>query len=324
MMKKVVFLVFLVVCFALPVMADDAVVAVVQGQEITADELDSNANISQLVMQIYQMDQQFASLLFSTESGQDLLNEYRKAKLDEYIYQILLNQEVEQRGITLTKEDQLAMFREQLGTVIKQNNLTEDQLTSILQQQGFESLDDYQEFFLEQNGGMMAIGLLRDEIVKDAAIEDSEVQEYYLNNQTYFQKDKQVHARHILLPTREQAEEVLAKIKDGADFAEMAKEYSTGPTGPDGGDLGFFGKGQMVAEFEEAAFAMQAGEVSDIVQTDYGFHIIKVDEIQPESIVPFEEAKDQIKTGLLEQKRDDIWNQFVNDLKTNAEIEIRL
>lgn len=324
MTKKICLLITLLVLLTLPALAEDQVVAVVKGQEITMNELDNATNLSQLIMQLYQLDQQFTGLLFSSDSGQALLNEYRKIQLDQYIIQILLTQEVEAKGITLSEDEKFAIFQNQIENVMRQNNFSQEQLLAALNQQGLATLEDYRNFFMEQNEQIMQISALRDQVVAATVVLEPEVAAYYENNQKYFKKETSVHARHILLKTKEEALEVLAKVQGGADFIEMAKEYSTGPSGPNGGDLGFFGKGKMVPEFDEAVFQLQAGEISDIVETDFGFHIIKVEEVQPESIVSFEEAKDQIKKGLLEQKKEEQWNNFVEELRANAEIEIKL
>lgn len=324
MMKKICLLITLLMLLTLPALAEDQVVALVKGQEITMNELDNASNLSHLVMQLYQLDPQFTGLLFSSESGQALLNEYRKIQLEQYVFQVLLLQEVETRGITLSEEEKFVIFQNQLDLVMRQNNFSREQLLSVLQQQGFETIEDYQEFFFEQNGQIMQISVLREQIVEDVQVLDQAVEEYYQNNPNYFKEEAQVHARHILLETREDALEVLAKVQTGADFVEMAKEHSTGPSGPNGGDLGFFGKGKMVPEFDQAVFALEVGEISDIVETQFGFHIIKVEEIKPESAISFEEAKDQIKLGLLEQKKEEKWNQYMEELKASADIEIKL
>lgn len=116
-----------------------------------------------------------------------------------------------------------------------------------------------------------------------------------------YKQPEQVHARHILIQgdtpeARAQAEKLLADLKGGADFAQLAKEHSADKSnGPKGGDLGFFGKGRMVPEFEEAAFALQKkGDLSEVVQTQFGYHLIQLEDRRPESIRPFEEVRDAL------------------------------
>lgn len=123
---------------------------------------------------------------------------------------------------------------------------------------------------------------------------------------------EEVHARHILVPDEAKAKEIIKKLDDGADFAKLAESESTGPSGPRGGDLGYFGKGDMVPEFAEAAFAMKAGEYTKApVKTQFGFHVIKVEDKRMSTPQTFDEVKEQLKaeqtqaavTAVLEELR---------------------
>lgn len=127
----------------------------------------------------------------------------------------------------------------------------------------------------------------------------------------------EVHARHILLETEEKAKEVLAELQGGKDFAEAAKEHSTGPSGPSGGDLGFFTQDQMVKPFADAAFAMEPGAVSaEPVKTDFGWHIIKVEERRQQPQPGFDEMKDQ----LAQEGTQEIAAEMMSGLREGAEI----
>jgi len=129
--------------------------------------------------------------------------------------------------------------------------------------------------------------------------------------------EPQVHARHILLENEEDAKAIIAELDDGADFAELAKEKSTGPSGPNGGDLGFFSRADMVAPFAEAAFAMDAGSYSkEPVQTQFGWHVILVEEVKEGTQPTLDEVRQQL---LAEVTRDAISN-IVDDLREKAEI----
>ena len=130
--------------------------------------------------------------------------------------------------------------------------------------------------------------------------------------------EPEIRARHILVETREEAEAVAAKIAGGADFAEQAKESSIGPTGPNGGDLGFFGREAMVAEFAEAAFALDAGEVSGPVETQFGWHIIKVEETRSREAPAFELVEADIREELSRMAM----SEALTGARETAEVEI--
>lgn len=129
----------------------------------------------------------------------------------------------------------------------------------------------------------------------------------------------EIRARHILVKTLEEAQAVIKMLDDGADFVELAKEKSTGPSGPNGGDLGFFGKGQMVPEFEAATFDLNAGDYTkEPVQTQFGFHVIKSEEKRDRPFPKFEEVKDNMRQVLLRER----YVELVNAAHAEVEIEI--
>ncbi|HWP47786.1 MAG TPA: peptidylprolyl isomerase [Candidatus Limnocylindrales bacterium] len=160
-------------------------------------------------------------------------------------------------------------------------------------------------------------------------VEESEIQDYFDQHRDQFPKEKRIKARHILFkippgadPEKEQevkkkAEEVLQKIKEGADFAAMARQYSEEPgAAENGGDLGYFTKGKMVEPFEKAAFSLKKGEVSDLVRTEFGYHIIKVEDVLGEN--PYEEAKPGIQTILKREKAQEVARQRADEVYQKA------
>jgi peptidyl-prolyl cis-trans isomerase D len=156
-------------------------------------------------------------------------------------------------------------------------------------------------------------------------IDSSKIEEYYRNNIAEFQDPEQRHARHIILqateedsPERHQeqarkAEEVLELAKKGQDFSALAQEYSEGPSKDSGGDLGFFSAGQMVPSFDRAVFSMQPGEISEVVKTQFGYHIIMLEEIQEAKTRPLEEVTAEIKTLLQRKEAENLAFQVAND-----------
>jgi len=130
--------------------------------------------------------------------------------------------------------------------------------------------------------------------------------------------NEEVHARHILLKTEDEAKAVIGELDGGGDFAQLARDKSTGPSGPGGGDLGFFGRGQMVPEFEEAAFKLETGtHTSTPVKTQFGWHVIKVEERRKAEPPPFEQAEEQLRAEL----QQTVGAAYVERLRKDAKIE---
>lgn len=156
------------------------------------------------------------------------------------------------------------------------------------------------------------------------AIDESRIKEYYESNLESFTTPERRHARHILLQASAEdspekhkekaarAEEIAKLAKASDDFAALASQYSEGPSKDNGGDLGFFSKGQMIPAFEQAVFAMQPGEVSGVVKSDFGYHVIKLEAIEPASTKSLSEAKDEIRKKLQEQEAQALSFQLAN------------
>ena len=183
--------------------------------------------------------------------------------------------------------------------------------------------------------GMSADKLVESEIAAKVAVKPEAVTDFYQKNQDKFQQGPRVRASHILIgipqnadaATKQQAkakaDALLKDLKSGKDFAATAKANSQDPgSAPNGGDLGYFEPGQMVPPFEQAAFALKAGEMSEVVESQFGYHIIKVADRQDSRVVPLEEAKGQIEEFLTQQNRHAQTELFVNALKAKAKVEI--
>ncbi|NNE24315.1 MAG: peptidylprolyl isomerase [Rhizobiales bacterium] len=130
--------------------------------------------------------------------------------------------------------------------------------------------------------------------------------------------EQELHARHILVKTEDEAKAIITELDGGADFVEQAKAKSTGPSGPRGGDLGFFGKGRMVPQFDKAAFELKVGEHSKTpVQTRFGWHIIKVEEAREKPKPAFEDVKEQVRDSMANERLQ----KLVTELRAKAKIE---
>jgi peptidyl-prolyl cis-trans isomerase C len=246
--------------------------------------------------------------------------------LDDMIGYKLLVQEAKARKVAVPDADveaQIAQIRSQFPN-----------------QQQFEQALAAQKMTLQDvrddaRAEMSVEKLVEGEIAAKIAIKPEAVSDFYQKNQDKFQQGPRVRASHILIQVpqgadaaakqqaKAKADALLTDLKAGKDFASAAKENSQDPgSAPNGGDLGFFEQGQMVPQFEQAAFALKPGQMSDVVETQFGYHIIKVAEKQDSRVVPLEEAKAQIEQYLTEQNRHAQTELFVNALKAKAKIEI--
>ncbi|MCT4599246.1 MAG: peptidylprolyl isomerase [Vallitalea sp.] len=159
-------------------------------------------------------------------------------------------------------------------------------------------------------------------LLEKVTVSEEACKEYYDNNTQQFVSQEEVRAKHILVNEEEKAKEIREEIKAGKSFDEAAKEYSTCPSKDKGGDLGFFTKGRMVPEFDKAAFELEVGELSDLVKTQFGYHLIIVEEKKESSIKTYEQVKDQIKQNLLRTEQTKVYTDKFNDLKGKYSVEI--
>ena len=158
----------------------------------------------------------------------------------------------------------------------------------------------------------MALG----EAMKDITVSEDEAKEYYKANENQFMAGETVHAKHILVDDEDKCQEILEKIiGEDTTFEDAAKEFSTCPSKEKGGDLGAFGRGQMVKEFEDAAFAAEVGHVVGPVKTQFGYHLIKVEDKKDAETSVYEDVADTIKNIILQQKRNDVYGNKIAELK---------
>lgn len=179
-------------------------------------------------------------------------------------------------------------------------------------------------------------GFVEATFVSKVVVPEAEIRAFFDKNPDKFRRDESVKASHILIgvdgkastdekkKAREKADKLKTELTGGADFAALAKANSTCPSSQNGGDLGFFGKGQMVAAFEKAAFALKPGETSDVVETQFGYHIIRLTDKKPAESVDYKDVKARIEEFLKGQKINEAIQKYLEDAKKTAKIEVLL
>jgi peptidyl-prolyl cis-trans isomerase C len=223
--------------------------------------------------------------------------------------------------------------------------LPPEQLADTLAKQGMTA---------EAIKGRIAIGLaiqkwIEDKVTKDIKVTDEDAEKFYNENQDRFKKPETVRASHILIKVDEldpekakamtdeqkkkasdelkqkalkKAQDILAKLKKGDDFAKLATENSACPSKEKGGDLGIFDRGKMTPAFEKSAFSLKPGEMSDVVETEFGYHIIKTTEKNDAGVTPFKDVKGFLVEGLKKQKSSLIVQEKIESEKKNKNVEI--
>lgn len=187
-----------------------------------------------------------------------------------------------------------------------------------------QQLDQEEEFkqILEEAKHSLLQRFAVQKLLENITVSDEEMKAYYEENKESFVASEEVRAKHILVAEEDKAKEIKEEITSGAKtFDEAAKEYSTCPSKEKGGDLGFFGKGRMVPEFDKAAFELEVGTVSDIVTTQFGHHIILVEEKKESAVKPFEQVTEQINQTLVRGKQQEVYSAKVNELKEKYNVE---
>ncbi|HLQ87614.1 MAG TPA: peptidylprolyl isomerase, partial [Enterococcus sp.] len=210
--------------------------------------------------------------------------------LSQMIDAEIINQEAKKEKIQVTDEEidaEMENYMAQYGG--------EEMFESVLQQSGLTK-DDLK-------GDIIQYVQIEKLVDSRISVTDEEINEYFEENKEKLGQEEQVKASHILVEDEKTAKDLKKQLDDGADFAELAKEHSTDPgSAENGGELGFFGKGKMVKEFEDVAFATKVGEISEPVKSEKGYHIIKVEEKKEAKEATLEEKKEEIKDTLYRNK----------------------
>jgi len=264
----------------------------------------------------------------SAAQGQEVpaaqLTLVKKEILEGLIEQELLYQETIKQGIMISNQ----AVTDQLDT-IKKRFPDDATFQSQLKAMGVSELQVKDQI----KRGLAIRELIEEKVAKKVTVTDAESKAFYDAKPELFQQPEQVKASHILIKVspeaddaqksaaRQKIELVQQKAKKGDDFAELAKEYSEGPSNVRGGDLGYFGRGQMVKPFEDVAFSMKPNEISDIVETRFGYHLIKVYEIKPKKVLTYDEVKEKITERLKTEKVQKEARTYIVGLKQGAEIE---
>jgi len=293
--------------------APEDVVATVNGEEIGRQEFEQLLNYFR-----YQYSQQGMQV----QGAQ--LQQLQAMVLESLIDNELMYQIAEENGYGPSDKE----LNEELQKT-KEQFADESAYQQALNQQGMSEQELKQELAKQMTKVQFEENKFGDQITVDS----SEVSAYYEENPEQFEQPEQVRASHILIQVEEDASEAdkaaakeklqaaKERIANGEEFSAVAREVSEGPSSERGGDLNYFGRGQMVPEFEKAAFNMEVGEVSDIVETSFGFHLIKLTDYKESEKASFSEVEDNIKTHLERVKLQEAKKTFLDKEKQNANIE---
>ncbi len=235
-----------------------------------------------------------------------------EAALDNLITAELVKQEIEAKGISFSDADITAEI-----DALKLNYGSDETFEMVMQQYNV-TMDDLRE-------DMRLSAMVRKALESQADVTDDEIKQYFEDNKAMMGgTPEQVRASHILVETKEEADAIKSELDAGADFAELAKEKSTDGSAANGGDLDFFAREDMVQEFSDAAFALEVGQVSDVVQSKFGYHIIKKTDYKPAVEADFEAKKEAIRVLLVGQEIGSLSDAWMSDIREKASITNKL
>lgn len=186
---------------------------------------------------------------------------------------------------------------------------------------GIDRNKEVRELLEEARKKIIIAKFIEEKVSKNTDVNDKEVEDFYNIHKNEFIVPVKYRASHILTATEQEAKDVLSKLNKGADFAGLAKEFSVDPSKTNGGDLGFFTEGQMIPDFEAACFKLEIGQASNIVRTQFGYHIIRLTDKKPAQARALNEVSDQIKRRLLDTKKIEKLQDIIKELRASARIK---
>jgi len=248
--------------------------------------------------------------------------------LERMIEEKLIDQEVKRAGVKVPSKEVESALEE----IKRQNNASQEDLEKALTKDGV-TLEVFKKDIAKK---LLRMKLISWAIKTESKVEEKELRDFYHKNIDRYRRNESYRPGHILFiipkgatpeeirEVRKQCQKALEKIKGGEDFGEMALLYSQDATARDRGELGYFKKGELLPAFEKEALRLQVGEVSGIIRTEYGFHLIKLLDRKGGDAPPFEEIKEKVLADYLEREKEKAIQQFLSTLKEKSVIEIRL
>ncbi|MFQ5559531.1 MAG: peptidylprolyl isomerase [Nitrospinota bacterium] len=258
----------------------------------------------------------------------DARADLEKRALDQIIEEKMLVHYAASLGISVDEN----LIEKNIQAIKKNNNMADWQLEEALSREGI-TMDEYHEVLKEQR--LISL-VMNQEVTSQVFVDDKEVKSYYDKNSAEFMTDEEIRVRHIFVKSSDETppekqeraksriDDILKRLRKGEDFTELAKIYSEDTTASSGGDLGFFVRGKMVAAFEDVAFGLNVGDISDVVKTGFGYHIIQCLEKKAKSPLPFEDAKVVVKNKLFGVKANEKKIKLIEKLKKDIIVEKKL
>jgi len=200
--------------------------------------------------------------------------------------------------------------------------IVENLLLQRANNKGLSSDKEVIKLLTDAKNKIMIARLIDLELADRVRVDDKEIADYYAQHKAEFQEPKRYRASHIMVKTEDEAKDILEKLKNGADFAALAKEKSIDSSKDKGGDVGYFSKGDLISEFETAAMKLDKGQISGVVKSPLGYHIIKLTDVREERTKGLNEVRDKIKQELTNEKKKEAFDEFIKELKSKANIYV--
>ena len=268
----------------------------------------------------------------NTYKGTDkeaVIKQSREAFLQRLIDNILIEQEAKKSGAGIIVKDEEVM--EVLQDILAKQKLSMQEFSKNLAKEG-KSLDSVKK---EIRGQMMRARLLRREVKSKILVSDEEIGEYYNKNRQEYEGKETVRIKQILLvlppnadktiiaKVKNEAMQLYKRIKKGESFDLLALNYSQGPAAAQGGDVGFIGRGTIIPEVEAAAFSLPVGQVSEVIESSVGFHIIQVVDKKGAGLKPIAVVRQEIKTKIEDEKLENKFDEWIASVRAKSHIEVK-
>ena len=319
--KGIVLILLGVILLCAPVRADvvDKIIAVVNDEIITLYEFNT----------AFEPYRKNIENTYKRTDKEAVIKQSREAFLQRLIDNILIEQEAKKSGAGIIVKDEEVM--EVIQDMLAKQKLSMQEFSKNLAQEG-KSLDSVKK---EIRGQMMRARLLRREVKAKILVSDEEIGEYYNKNRQDYEGKETVRIKQILLLLPPDADKtIIAKVKNeamqlhkrimnGESFDLMALNYSQGPAAAQGGDVGFIGRGTIIPEVEAVAFSLPVGQVSEVIKSDVGFHIIQVVDKKGAGLKPIAAVREEIKTKIEDEKLDKKYDEWIASVRAKSHIEVK-